>query len=137
LKPTQPGGLGTLAEATSPRTDHQTNGDQHVSGTISGSPEGSSGRCTPTMKLRQACDADLRAKQPEIRFVAGAVLVGNPMPDPYAVRDQFHGVLNQARDYLRGQPSPRSVRNAGVRLQRALTGVIDDVAKEAQHDAEA
>jgi len=83
------------------------------------------------------CDADLRATEPEIRFVAGAVMVGNPMPDPEAARELFHGVLNQARDYLRDQPSPRSVRNAGGRLLRALTGVINDVAKEARHDAEA
>ena len=108
-----------------------------MTSTIRSSPEGTTGCCTPAQKVAEVCDGDLRNRDHEIRLLAAAVVAGAPMPDPGAVRDRFHGVLDQARDYLRDQPSPRSVRNAGVRLQRALTGVINDVAKEAQHDAAA
>lgn len=99
-----------------------------ISATRSG-PEGDSGRCNPTEKLAQLCDADRRTVDSELGLLAGAVMAGEPMPDPYRENDQFHGLLADARLWLETKPSANSVHAAGQRLQRAIAGVVSDVGK--------
>lgn len=41
---------------------------------------------------------------------------------------KFHAFLAAAGDVLAEQPSKRSTRAAGLRLHRALTALVDDVA---------
>lgn len=92
-------------------------------------PEGDSGRCNPTEKLAQLCDADRRTADPELGLLAGAVMAGEPVPDPYREKDQLHTLLADIRMWLETKPSLGTVHAAGQRLQRAIAGVVDDVTK--------
>lgn len=84
-------------------------------------------RCTPTQKLAQLCDADQRNADRGLALLAGAVMAGEPMPEPYAEQAMLQRLLADARVWLETKPSPPSVHAAGQRLQRALVGVVADV----------
>lgn len=88
---------------------------------------------TPTRRSSQQmltaiCDPDQRATDRGLHLVAGCVPAGQPMPDPERPRTKFRTFLDAAGDYLDEQPSERTARAAGLRLQHALTGLINETA---------
>lgn len=79
--------------------------------------------------LTAICDPDQRATDRNLRLIAGAIPAGQPMPDPERPRTQMRNFLNAAGAILDEQPSERTARATGLRLQHALTGLINDAAK--------
>lgn len=106
--------------------------DQPVSNTTYPKPGNWPGPMVPEphLKLSQLCDADHRQLHPTTKALAVAVLVGDPLPDPYQQRNQFRAVLDAARAYLQEEPSPRSIRAAGHRLSAAIAQLSNDMAKK-------
>lgn len=88
------------------------------------------GAASPTEKLAQLCDADHRRRHPTTEALAAGIIAGGEMPDPHAHRDGFHAVLDAARNWLEGQPSSRTMQAAARRLNRAITELARDMAKE-------
>lgn len=101
-----------------------------MSNSQDGRREGAARRHDPAEKLQQLCDADARSVDPELQLVAGAVIAGQAMPDPYTEAQQLQSTVDSARGWLETKPSANSVRAAGIRLQRAMAGVVKDVAAE-------